>query len=65
MFYIPALTYAFSENTGDTVKHSRRAIDYVRSHFPFFNRCASCAATYVAAQCALGWALCFRGRAPA
>jgi hypothetical protein len=40
MFYIPAMTYAFSENTGNSVLHSKRAIDYVRTHWPFFNRCA-------------------------
>jgi hypothetical protein len=38
LFYIPAMTYAFSENTGNSVLHSRRAIDYVRQQWPFFNR---------------------------
>jgi len=38
MFYIPAMTFAFSINTGNTVLHSRRAIDYVRQQWPFFNR---------------------------
>jgi hypothetical protein len=38
LFYIPAMTYAFSENTGNSVLHSKRAIDYVRQHWPFFNR---------------------------
>lgn len=38
MFWIPAMTYAYSENTGNTVRHSKRAVDYVRQHWPFFNR---------------------------
>lgn len=42
MFYIPAMVYAYSENTGDTIQHSRRAIDFVRQQWPFFNRCARC-----------------------
>lgn len=41
IFYVPAMTYAFSENTGNSVLHSRRAIDYVRQQWPFFNRCVS------------------------
>lgn len=38
LFYVPAMTYAFSENTGNSVLHSKRAIDNVRQHWPFFNR---------------------------
>lgn len=51
MFYIPAMTYAFSENTGNSVLHSKRAIDYVCQHWPFFNRsvtghCCNCLLLY-------------------
>lgn len=38
MFYIPAATFAYSENLGDTLTHSRRVVDYVRTTWPFFNR---------------------------
>lgn len=41
MFAIPAESYAFSQNTGSTVPHSKRVIDYVRQQWPFFNRCAT------------------------
>ncbi|WIA23466.1 hypothetical protein OEZ85_000212 [Tetradesmus obliquus] len=38
MFYIPAMTYVYSSNLGDTLVHSKRVIDYVRTTWPFFNR---------------------------
>jgi hypothetical protein len=41
MFYIPAMTYAYSSNLGDTLVHAKRVIDYVRFTWPFFNRCAA------------------------
>eukprot|EP00882_Tetradesmus_deserticola_P022294 GHRQ01024193.1.p2 GENE.GHRQ01024193.1~~GHRQ01024193.1.p2 ORF type:complete len:252 (+),score=51.38 GHRQ01024193.1:207-962(+) len=38
MFYIPAMTYAYSSNLGDTQVHATRVIDHVRATWPFFNR---------------------------
>lgn len=38
MFYVPALTYAYSSNLGDVVEHLRRVMSWVRSEHPFFNR---------------------------
>lgn len=38
MFFVPAMTYAFSENTGNSMLHGKRAMDYVRTTWPFFNR---------------------------
>ncbi|KAF6261895.1 hypothetical protein COO60DRAFT_713350 [Scenedesmus sp. NREL 46B-D3] len=38
MFYIPAMTYAYSSNLGDTQVHAKRVIDHVRFTWPFFNR---------------------------
>jgi len=40
MFFVPAMTFAHSSNTGDSVEHSRRAIEHVRTTWPFFNRTA-------------------------
>jgi hypothetical protein len=40
LFYVPALTYAYSSNTGDVVEHLRRVMGWVRDAHPFFNRTA-------------------------
>jgi hypothetical protein len=37
-FYVPALSYAYSSNTGDVVEHLTRVMTWVRSAHPFFNR---------------------------
>lgn len=38
LFYVPALTYAYSSNLGDVVEHLRRVMAWVRTAHPFFNR---------------------------
>lgn len=38
LFFIPALTYAFTANLGDPETHIIRVVDYVRSNYPFFDR---------------------------
>jgi hypothetical protein len=38
LFYIPAMSYAFSGNVGDTMTNNRRVIAWVKQHYPFFNR---------------------------
>jgi hypothetical protein len=38
LFYVPALTYAYSSNLGDVVEHLRRVMGWVRAAHPFFNR---------------------------
>lgn len=57
MFYIPALVYAYSSNLGDTITHSRRVVDYVRTTWPFFNRFARVCISKGAASAPLSRAL--------
>jgi hypothetical protein len=38
MFYVPALTYAYTSNLGDVVEHMRRVMTWVQGAHPFFNR---------------------------
>jgi hypothetical protein len=38
LFYIPAMTYAFSSNLGDTTTHARSVIRWVAHTYPWFNR---------------------------
>lgn len=38
MFYVPALTYAYTSNLGDVVEHLRRVMGWVQNAHPFFNR---------------------------
>jgi hypothetical protein len=38
LFFIPALTYAYSGNLGDPNPHLERVIPYIKSNFPFWNR---------------------------
>lgn len=40
IFYVPALTYAYTSNLGDVVEHLHRVMTWVRDAHPFFNRTA-------------------------
>ena len=38
LFYIPALTYAYTSNLGDPNPHLLRVISYVQNNYPWWNR---------------------------
>jgi len=38
LFYVPALTFAYSSNLGDVTEHLHRVMTWVREAHPFFNR---------------------------
>jgi hypothetical protein len=38
LFFLPALTYAYTSNLGDPDGHVTRVINYVRENFPYWNR---------------------------
>eukprot|EP00878_Enallax_costatus_P016506 GHUV01017315.1.p1 GENE.GHUV01017315.1~~GHUV01017315.1.p1 ORF type:complete len:576 (+),score=57.68 GHUV01017315.1:463-2190(+) len=40
LFFVPALTYAYSSNLGDVTVHLQRVMTWVRDQRPFFNRTA-------------------------
>ncbi|KAL4519102.1 hypothetical protein Ndes2526A_g00206 [Nannochloris sp. 'desiccata'] len=38
LFFLPALTYAYTSNLGNPNLHVTRVVDYVREEFPYWNR---------------------------
>ena len=38
LFFVPALSYAYSSNLGDVVEHLHRVMTYISKKHPFFNR---------------------------
>jgi len=38
LFFLPALTYAYTSNLGDPEFHVTRVAEYVQEHFPYWNR---------------------------
>lgn len=38
LFFVPALSFAYSSNLGDVTVHLQRVMTWVRDQHPFFNR---------------------------